>query len=276
MLIGRALRLAVPCATMALGCSLQNFDYLTSGSDESDASLLESGPGSESGTSPRSDDSDVSVATPMNDASIAETAAPHDAGTTHAGMDAAPSTGTDASEAGGPTNYLANPNFTLSTLDGWTVVPPTAAQKYVFTQAPVGSAYTPQGQVYELATYSASDPFTVDVSQTLTNLPDGVYAFSGWFNRGNNNEAYIYAQGCGQDAGAAVGPDGGPGGIIAAIPLTSATGWEQVTVGGLHVTGGTCRVGLYVDASPSDWLNADGFSFALSTGDGGAGDGAAN
>jgi hypothetical protein len=258
------------CATIALGCSLQDFDYLTNGSG---VSLVEGGAGADSGAPSGSDD-DGSVAMPANDASLAAETAPYDAGKTPTGSDG----GSDAraTEAGGPTNYLVNPNFTLSTLDGWTVDPPTATQKYVFTQAPVGSAYTPQGQTYELATYSATDPFTVDVSQTLTGLPDGVYTFSGWFNLGTNNEAYVYAQGCGgQDAGVAVGPDGGPAGIVVNIPLTSTAGWEQVTIGGLHVTGGSCRVGLYVDASPTDWLNADGFSFAVSTGDGGVGDGAA-
>jgi hypothetical protein len=268
MLTPRALVSAAVCATIALGCSLQDFDYLTNGSG---ASLVEGGPGPDSSTP--ADDSG-SVTMPTDDASLAPEAGPYDAGKTQAVSDA----GSDAraTEAGGPTNYLANPNFALSTLDGWTVDPLTATQKYVFTQAPVGSAYTPQGQTYELATYSATDSFTVDVSQTLTSLPDGVYTFSGWFNLGNNNEAYIYAQGCGgQDAGVPVGPDGGPGGIVVDIPLTSTTGWEQVTIGGLHVTGGSCRIGLYVDASPSDWLNADGFSFAVSTGDGGAGDGAA-
>ncbi len=268
MLTARALLFAGFGATIAFGCSLQNFDYLTSGA----ASSLEAGAASETGAASGTDDGS-SVEMPTNDGSLGTDTGAYDAGSGQTGLDG----GGDARpEAGGPMNYLANPNFALSTLDGWSVDPPSAAQEYVFTQAPVGSAYTPQGQEYEVATYSGTDSFTVDLSQTLTNLPDGVYAFSGWFNRGDNNEAYIYAQGCGQDAGVAVGPDGGPGGIVVDIPLTSTTGWEQVTIGGLHVTGGTCRVGLYVDASPSDWLNADGFSFVAATGDGGVGDGAAN
>ena len=163
----------------------------------------------------------------------------------------------DAAEAG-PIDYLANPNFASSTLAGWTVVPPDAAQTTAFTQAPVGSATTPQGQAYELATYSASAAFTVDMSQSLTNLPDGTYTFSGWFNRGTNNQAYIYAKNCG---GSDTAADDGGAGEVADIPLTSSTGWEQVTIAGIVVAGGSCQVGFYVDAAATDWLNADGFSF---------------
>jgi len=262
----RRLLLAAPCAAIALGCSLQNFDYLTRGGGGSDASFADGSGFSEPDA--------TGETAPGDAAETPETSAPHDAATQRTDsptetVDARAPAGGDA----GPINYIVNPDFAASTLQGWTVNPPSAAQMYVFTQAPVGSAYTPQGQAYELATYAASDSFTVDVSQTLTNLPNGMYALTAWFNRGANNQAYIYANGCGgSDTAGDGGPDGGAGEIVN-IPLTSSTGWEQVTIPGIRVIGGNCQVGLHVDASATDWLNADGFSFSVwSADDGGAGD----
>ena len=121
--------------------------------------------------------------------------------------------------------------------------------KYAYTQYPGTGAYTIDGQ-YELATYSASDSFTVSVSQTLSNVPSGTYRFGGHFNCGVNNAAYVYSSNCG-------GPD-----QRANIPATAATAWEEISVD-IDVTAGSCTVGFYVDASPTDWLNTDAFTFAL-------------
>ncbi len=87
---------------------------------------------------------------------------------------------------------LVNPSFEQA-YSGWTFVPASAMGKYAYTQYPGTGAYTIDGQ-YELATYSASDSFTVSVSQTLSNVPSGTYRFSGEFQLRVNNAAYISAR----------------------------------------------------------------------------------
>jgi hypothetical protein len=45
------------------------------------------------------------------------------------------------------------------------------------------------------------------------------------------------------------------------VPLTNSTQWIEVGIGGINVTNNQCEVGFVVDASPTQWLNADAFSF---------------
>jgi len=157
----------------------------------------------------------------------------------------------DGSSPLGP-NLLANASFEQGYV-GWTFAPQSAMGKYAFDQLPVPGGYTIDGQ-YELATWSGTDSFTVQISQTFTNLPDGTYTFEGNFNCGVNNQAYIFVKGCG-------GPDQQQN-----IGVTAPTSWLQVAIPGIQVTGGSCQVGFLVDASPSDWLNADAFTFAAIAG----------
>ncbi len=180
----------------------------------------------------------------------------------------------DGGEAGGPTNYIVNPNFNGYSLAGWTFVSvPADGGPYAFAQAPVGSAITPQGQADELAFYSATDAFTVDVSQTIKNLRDGTYTFVGYFNCGALNQRFIYVKGCDGTNG---GPDGGEQTSVIPMP-SSSVAWEQVTISGIQVSGGSCTVGFFVDANATQYLNADGFSFERSVpADGGADDAGAD
>jgi hypothetical protein len=264
----RHTRLWITCAPITalflIACSLQNFDYLTrdrgsadSGGDglADDATADTSSPpeGGADGTS------DAKVATDATDANSATDALTDAMGDTGGGasdaMDAQ-EVGTDDADSGdGGTvapNLVANSNFDQG-LAGWAVVVvPGTATHDAFIQAPIGSSTTPQGQAVELAIYSATDAFTVEVSQMLSNLADGTYTFSGFFNRGNDNQAYIFAKGC-----------GGPAQQVS-IPLTSPTGWDPVSMT-IQVSGGTCQVGFFVDSSATNWLNADGFSFQLVT-----------
>ena len=105
---------------------------------------------------------------------------------------------------------------------------------------------------------------------TIKDVPPGTYTFQGWFNRGVNNATYLYAN-CG---GANQQVD---------IPITAPTSWLLVSIPGITVTGGSCELGFFVDASATDWVNADAFSFESTTpvsadggdaGDAGAGDAA--
>jgi hypothetical protein len=225
--------LAAPVGCVAWGCSFQDFGYLTKGvATASDAGV-------------DGDLRDGSFADAIDGADEADVSAAADDATSDGAADA-------VAEAGGPVNLLSNPNFDEA-YSSWTFDPPAAMGTLAFIQPPVGSAITPQGQAYELATYSMNTAFTVDVSQTLTNLPDGDYVFTGWFNRGNDNQTYLYAKDC--DA-----RDGGTT-LQADIPITTPTGWVSISITGIHVSGGRCQVGFFVDAAATDWLNADGFTF---------------
>jgi hypothetical protein len=229
-------------------CSLQNFDYLTEG--PSDA-------GTDSGPSQQGPDADLSDA--RADAAPADGGfdVQPDARDASAAIDVgvvgpdsmAPTDASAESEAGPAPPALVNPSFEQA-YSGWTFDPATAMGKYAYTQYPSQGGYTIDGQ-FELATYSATDSFMVAVSQTLTNVPDGTYRFSGHFNCGVNNAAYVYSTMCG-------GAD-----QRANIPVTvTTTSWEVVSVD-IAVTGGSCTVGFFVSASPTDFLNTDAFTFAL-------------
>jgi hypothetical protein len=249
-------------AASLAACSLQDFSYLTREQGEVDSGPVE-GPDANADATSGSD-------------------AGADAGTTDGGFDARPDTGdasaaidtgttgpdstapTDAGsepEAGPPAPpALVNPSFEQA-YSGWTFMPASAMGKYAYTQYPGTGSYTIDGQ-YELATYSMTDSFTVSISQTLTNVPPGTYRFSGNFNCGVNNAAYVFSMGCG-------GTD-----QRANIPATvTSTSWEVISID-IDVTTASCQVGFYVSASPTNWLNADAFSFAPVSppGDDGGGD----
>lgn len=217
------------------GCSLQDFSYLQ---DQKGAT------GGAGGAMPATDGSmvDATGGSAKADAApdVEEAATPSDAG------DAADGTGLISTDAG--VNMLANASFEQG-LMGWTFDPMSAEGKYAFTQFPVGTATVVDGQ-YELATWHGTDAFRIRVYQSLTGLENGRYTFKGWFNRGDGqNAVYVYSSGCG-------GPDQQTN-----IPLTNATQWIDVGIGGINVTNNQCEVGFVVDANPTNWLNADAFTF---------------
>jgi hypothetical protein len=249
-----SIALCVVLAPAWVACSLQDFDYLTRGTGVS---------ASEGGV-----DSSVDVATqeaaPQDEASAASDSGGSDVSQPESdgGIDATSVVDARA-EAGGPTNYIVNGNFDDGTLNGWTVAPIAAEYTDVKTQIAADFGNTPpQGQIYELASYAADGGFTVDLSQTPTDLPNGVYTFAGWFSRGTNDAVYIYVQGCG-DAGT----------MTSNVPITAGTQWVQVVLGGIQVTGGGCQFGLHIQSEVTQWVNADGFTLEVQTTD--AGDAAA-
>jgi hypothetical protein len=240
------------CVVLApawVACSLQDFDYLTKGTGVSAA---------EGGV-----DSSADVA--AQDAAQNDTSASSDSGGSEVSPPASDGgidgTSVDAAraDAGGPTNYIVNGNFDNGTLSGWTVVPSAAEYTEVKTQVAADFGNTPpQGQTYEFASYDADGGFTVDVSQTPTDLPNGVYTFAGWFSRGTNDDVYIYVQGCG-DAGM----------MTTSVPITAGTQWVQVVLGGIQVAGGGCQFGLHIQSEATQWVNADGFTLQIETADAG-------
>jgi hypothetical protein len=243
-------RIAI-CVVLApawVACSLQDFDYLTKGTG---VSVTEGGVDSSFDVATQEAAPDDASAAP--DSGGSEVPQPASDG----GIDA---TSVDArADAGGPTNYIVNGNFADGTLNGWTVNPISAEYTEVKTQIAADFGNTPpQGQIYEFASYAADGGFTVDVSQTPTNLPDGVYTFAGWFSRGTNDAVYIYAQGCG-DAGM----------MTTNVPITAGTQWVQVVLGEIQVAGGGCQFGLHIQSEETQWVNADGFTLEAETTDAG-------
>jgi hypothetical protein len=225
--------------------------------------LTEGGPAVDSGAESADDavapeGSNVDDAGPSGEDVDAQPTTRHDAAGGDAatrdggGQEAAPNEG---GSVGGP-QLLVNPSFEQGYL-GWSFSPPTEEGKDAYIQVPTGGASTVDGQ-YQLSTWSGTNAFTVRVYQVVSNLPDGTYTLSAWFQSGFNNQAYLFSTGCG-------GPAQSNN-----VPVTSPTGWVQITISSIAVTGGSCEVGVFVDASATDWLNVDAFSFSMtssSTGD---------
>lgn len=240
------------------GCSLQQFDYLQEGGASAGMGGAEAGSGNGSGgTKPIGDGGDGGVSTPGV------------AGTTSGGKAGAGSSpGGNAGEAGaggaGPTTggggtgavgELVNPSFETASVAGWTVQPASAlTKKYIFVQWPVGSATVPDGN-YELSTWHETEAYALEIFQTIKGLEDGTYSFKGYFTHGPNfNEISMFARNCG-------GEDPEPVPIV----LASPSAWEAFAFEGIQVTGGSCEIGLTIDAQPNSWLNADEFSFERAT-----------
>jgi hypothetical protein len=243
-------------APFALGCSLQNFDYLThgGGDPESGAPDVTTPPQPEGSVGPDAGvDGTVNEASqdaPQNnqmDSGASEADGPEEPDVTTPGQDAGDAGGADVDA--GPPNLITNWSFENG-YAGWLFLPTTAEGKDAFTQTPVPGAHVIDGQ-YEMATWSGTEAFTVKIYQQLTNVPNGTYTFQGYFNLGMNNQVYLYSKNCG-------GPD-----QQANIPITGATQWESIAITGIQVTGGSCEVGFYIDAAVSNWVNADAFTFEL-------------
>lgn len=270
----RSPRLASHLQTALLlvaGCSFQTFDYLEDGAGGSSSSTAgrngagsgtsnDSGSGgSQSGgsdTTPQGGEPDPggggkstsSAGQPSKGGKGGETVA--DAGEGNAPQ--AGAGGAAGSSTGGtkPTGELVNPSFETGTTTGWQVDPADAlAAKHAFVQWAQGGGTVPDGK-NEFGIWNAKDTYTVDLHQTIEGLEDGTYTFKGYFNRGALTAAWIFARECG-------GTDPEP----MPVPLTEPAQWLAVSLPGIEVVGGTCQVGLHVEAEPENWLNADLFSF---------------
>jgi hypothetical protein len=250
-------------AAALAGCSLQQFDYLQDGGGSAGTGGVAAGSGNGSG----------GTTTPGGDGGAGT---PGAAGTTSGGgkAGAGPSSSGSAGEAGeagaggagpstggggtGAVGELVNPSFETGSLAGWTVEPASAlAKKYIYAQWPAMGGTTTDG-AYELSTWHKTDAYALEIFQTIKGLEDGTYSFKGYFTHGPNfSEISMFARNCG-------GEDPEPVPVV----LLSPTAWEAFTFGGIQVTGGSCEVGLTIEAAePDSWLNADEFSFERTTTD---------
>lgn len=240
------------------GCSLQKFDYLqeggagTSSGGGVPSAAGSTNPSGGSDSTPQGGQGEPASAGKAGSASHAGKGGEADAGDGNVpigeggagGAAGAPNGGT------GAVGELVNPSFESGNVSGWQVEPAEAlTKKYAFVQWPQGAGSVPDGQ-YEFSTWHKTDTFTVELFQTLKGLEDGTYTFKGYFSRGALNAASMFARNCGD-----VDPEPVP------VPLTDPSQWLAVSLTGIAVSGGSCEVGLRIDSSAENWLNADLFSF---------------
>jgi hypothetical protein len=238
---------------LAIGCSFQEFDYLQDGGTiSSQGGTASAGSGAtQGGTKP---DGQSGAGAPGG-AGTAPTAGkggkggeptqlPEGGTTGEAGAGGVGGAGgADGTGATGATGELLNPSFeTLNTV-GWTVEP---AGTYAFVQLPQGTDKNPDG-AYEFSTWHDTATFTVELYQNIKGLEDGKYTLKAYISSGPNNVS-LFARKC----GGAVEPD------PVVVPTQT---WTPVEVKGIEVVGGSCEVGLHVESTARQWMNADLFTF---------------
>ena len=243
------------CAAGALvvGCSFQEFDYLQDGGTiPAQGGKASAGSSStEGGTKP---DGQSGAGEPSGAGTAPNGGKGGGGGSNHhpdAGDSGNPDLGGAGGAAGGadgtggtaPTGKLVNPSFETYSTVGWTVEPTTT---FAFVQAPQGSDKNPDG-AYEFSTWSQSASFTVDLYQNIKGLEDGTYTFKGYFSSGLNNVS-IFARNCGGAAD--------PEPVV--VPTQS---WTPVELTGIEVVGGSCEVGVHIESTATQWMNADQFTF---------------
>lgn len=239
---------------LAAGCSLQNFDYLQQGAGGSSAGGTSSAGSTGQSGSDTGEGGEAAGSSSVAGKSGNSTGGSHASGSSAGGSGAGGSSSGSAGKANGGTGAvgeLVNPSFETSNTMGWTVDPAEAlSERHAFVQPPTSGSSVPDGG-YEFSTWHMTDKFVVDLHQTVTGIEDGTYVFKGYFNLGTGfNSVEAYATDCG-------GADPAPVLIVS----NGATEWQAVSVKGIVVKGGECTVGVRIDSNPSNWLNADLFSF---------------
>ena len=148
-------------------------------------------------------------------------------------------------------NLIPDSSFESGTLDpGWTL-----SGDGVKAAAPVeknpGNAHSGD---YSFK-YWLDKPFQFTLSRRFTGLKDGKYTFRAWaMGGGGENNYYIFARGYG-------GPD-----LSARIVNSGWQKWVLYEIKGIPVSGGTCEIGLSIDAQAGNWGNVDDVEFVRDEG----------
>lgn len=153
---------------------------------------------------------------------------------------------------------LVNPSFE-SGLDGWTVDPPSAADPELHApgKPPVFQQWGGAGATnvksidgdYVLSTWYGTAAYTARIYQVVEGLEAGTYTLKAHVaNIATINTAELYAQGCSDT-------DPEP------LPLPGSETLVERVLEGIEVTGGSCEIGINIDAKAADWVNVDLFSF---------------
>ncbi len=158
----------------------------------------------------------------------------------------------DSLPIGKPGNAeFTNTSFEEGSINGWTLGPQNTSG------ATYASSRSSRTGRYQLSCYAESN-YVSDIYQDVTGLQPGYYYITCYVqNGGNQNSAYLYANGTGQNK------------CMTAIPVTNALntensqeyGWTLVTVRGIQVSSnGNIRIGFYSDANAKNWVNLDDFT----------------
>ncbi len=92
--------------------------------------------------------------------------------------------------------------------------------------------------------HSRSSAYTVYTSQTLTNLPNGIYTLSARVkSSGGQTACYMDAKDF--------------GGTAKTVNIPTASAWTTVTVGNINVVNGQCTIGFYSNSPGNKWLKVD-------------------
>ena len=239
---------------LAVGCSFQKFDYLQdSGASLGGGGVASAGSGGAQGGTKPVGQSGAGESMTAGTATVAGKG-----GQTHGGEAGAPVKPGDAGAGGaggddsnggtGAVGELVNPSFETFNTVGWTLEPPGP---YAKVQAAQGQDHAPDGGL-EFSTWSDTLSYTVELYQNILGLEDGKYTFKGYVSSGlvgaGAHNVWMFARKC----GGAVDPD--------PIPIPAQT-WTPVQIKGIEVVGGSCEVGLRIESTPLQWMNADLFTF---------------
>lgn len=142
-------------------------------------------------------------------------------------------------------NLVDDPSFEKGALAEWTIDGDKSAAS---NERNPGNAHTGLHSLH----YWKGEAFRFEAARTFTNLKPGRYTLKAWSAGGGGEKALeLFAQGCGDDKRRA-----------AAMTNTGWQQWKQVVVKDIPVKdGGSCTVGLRVDAQAGNWGNVDDIEF---------------
>ncbi|MBC8062703.1 MAG: CIA30 family protein [Clostridiaceae bacterium] len=138
-------------------------------------------------------------------------------------------------------NYVVNPGFEVGSTgsDLWTI--PNWDKSDWMVKAQASGARTGK---YDMVAYNG-DAYKVNATQTVTNLPEGIYELTAWTkSTGGQNSASMMAIG---DAAAILRAD---------IP-TGTDSYTQIKISNIRITKGSCTIKFDTDAKGGNWFAVD-------------------
>ena len=142
-------------------------------------------------------------------------------------------------------NYVENPGFESGALNPWKVEGDTAA---VNASNEIGN---PHAGTFALH-YWLDKPFAATATQTITGLGAGTYKLSAWFQGLGGEKPLQLLVTC----------DGKTS--TADVTNSGWQKWTQPTIDNIQVTGGTCTIGVKINADAGIWGFVDDFEFVKS------------
>jgi hypothetical protein len=144
-------------------------------------------------------------------------------------------------------NYILNSGFeadrvTQTALAGWTNSSGSTAN------GNASGAYTGNFCMQQIATSA----YTSSIYQDVPNLPNGTYTLKAWVksNGGQTSCKVFISDFGGSEKSSAVN--------------NAINTWTQISMTGIKITNGKCRVGISSDAKANNWVKADDFSLVNS------------